>query len=815
MDQLSQKDLNVDMARLGVGRYRSRIDSSKDRAAESETRYGQRLIRGGLPSYTKAIKQMVSNWDNRNSARWQVELREMNPAVVGFIVIRAVLDSITLKKSMAAVSHFVGSRVEDQCRCDFLVKNNAAKGEGIILGALKKRGDLAKKRRHIRSSMKHETEKGLMPEYDAWSRRDTLGCGLNLVELLRDTTGLVEYIYILDKPGKRPTRYVTASKDTLRWIEEFNEDRELLEPFWLPSVDLPVDWTGIWEGGYNLESAALPTLPFIKTVNMDFLRNLEIQRPAPAVYQTPMQACNLIQNTPWCVNPAVLEVADWAWKNNVEVASLPCKDDEQLPVLPRDFEENKESNRRWRQMAAGIYGRNASTRSKRLLTAKILLIADKMSGSRFFYPSHCDFRGRVYNIPSFLGVMGNDLCRGLLKFQRGAKLKTDEQAKWLAIQGANTWGYDKATLHARWKWAEEFTKGAIKIASNPTRELLWADADKPWSFLAWCFEWATYKTKGKLESFLPVNMDASNNGLQILSMLTRDPYGMTATNVLPTSTPADIYKVVAQGVSRYLEEDYRESGGTMAKAWLDFGIDRKTTKRPVMCYSYGLTQYSNRAYINEWYNEQIHGKQRQKPFDEDDRFAAINYLAKLVWRAIEEVLDKPKKCMKWFQACARLIADKNRALSWVSPSGFPVNQQYFNIHSQQVNTYISGKATCVKFNEEDLTTISRRRMINGASPNVVHSFDAAALHKTVVKCNEEAGIYDFSMIHDSYGTHASSCDALSRILREVFVDIFSRDQLMLWLEQLAEQHPDIDFPAPPSYGAADVSKITESTYFFS
>ena len=54
MEQLSQKDLNLDMAQLGVGRYRSRIDSSKERAAESETRYGQRLIRGGLPSYAKA-----------------------------------------------------------------------------------------------------------------------------------------------------------------------------------------------------------------------------------------------------------------------------------------------------------------------------------------------------------------------------------------------------------------------------------------------------------------------------------------------------------------------------------------------------------------------------------------------------------------------------------------------------------------------------------------------------------------------------------------------------------------------------------------
>ena len=96
---LSQEDLNKDMLDLGVSRYRSKVTASKDREAESETRYGQRLIRGGLPSFTKAIHEMVSKWDNRNSARWQQEMKNMSPAVVGFITIRAVLDSITLKKA--------------------------------------------------------------------------------------------------------------------------------------------------------------------------------------------------------------------------------------------------------------------------------------------------------------------------------------------------------------------------------------------------------------------------------------------------------------------------------------------------------------------------------------------------------------------------------------------------------------------------------------------------------------------------------------------------------------------------------------------
>ena len=49
--ELTQSDLNQDMVDLGVGRYRARIESAKKREAESETKYGQRLIRGGLPTY--------------------------------------------------------------------------------------------------------------------------------------------------------------------------------------------------------------------------------------------------------------------------------------------------------------------------------------------------------------------------------------------------------------------------------------------------------------------------------------------------------------------------------------------------------------------------------------------------------------------------------------------------------------------------------------------------------------------------------------------------------------------------------------------
>ena len=445
MPELTQKDLNRDMESLGLGRYRQRNESAKNRDAELETRYGQRLMRASLPAYAKVIDDWKVQVDGyKNNARYQLDCQTLHSKLLAFVAIKAVLDSITKRKSLASLSHYVGARIEDECRCKFLLENNEEKGSGILLGAKRKKGKSAKQR-HLRSSMKGEAEKGLMDYWDSWAHRDKLNCGLHFVELLRVSTSLIEYVYIVgDKRSKRPSRYVTATKETLEWIENFNNHRELLEPFWLPTIELPRPWENVWDGGYDTAGTALPKLPFIKTPNMEYLRSIEGELVEP------MKATNLIQQTPWAVNGKVLDVMKHCWENNVEVGDLPCREDEPLPPIPTDFKTNPESNKRWRQQSARIYAHRVSTTSRRLLVAKVLYVADKLLGNRFFYPSQVDFRGRIYNVPAFLGIQGPDMSRGLLQFSRPERLKDD---KWLAIQGANTFGNDKVTLEERVEWA--------------------------------------------------------------------------------------------------------------------------------------------------------------------------------------------------------------------------------------------------------------------------------------------------------------------------------------------------------------------------
>ena len=806
MAKQNQEQLNQDMLSLGQGRYRSRLESARERDSELESKHGQRLMRTVLPDLSVAIqewKDTVAGYDRK--ARYQIDTADLDAKVIAFISVKSVLDSISKRRPLSHVAMFLGARIEDELRCRFLCETNSEKALGILLGAKRRRGMTAKVR-HVRGSMRHETDKRGKPEWEKWSKRDKLNMGLNMVELIRINSGIIEYIYVLEQRKRKPTRYVSGTDELLNWIEEYNSDRELLEPFWLPTVEVPKDWTNIWSGGYDNDNIYLPQIPFIKTNNDKFLKGIK------GPIEEPMEAVNLIQRTPWQINRNLYETMKWAWDNNLAVGDMPNRKDEEFPPLPEDIKTNEESNLEWRRQAAKIYSLNLSTKSRRLLIAKTLHLAEKFIDSRFFYPSQTDFRGRVYNIPSFLNVQGNDPSRALLEFYREEKLKSKEDAKWLAIHGANCFGNDKVTLNEREVWAYDYQQIAQKVADNPTTNLEWTEADKPWQFLAWCFEWSKFTREGKVSSRTPCSMDATNNGLQILSLLMRDEKGAWDTNVASTETPQDIYGVISELVKDKLKKDVINNV-LYSKEWLSFGIDRKLTKRPTMVFPYGGTFYSCRAYVDEWYQDCLRKERRQNPFSEDIRYQVTGYLSQLVWSSIMEVLDKPKQCMDYLKQLADICSDNNLPLEWVTPTGFPVLQDYKQFSHQDVRTKLSGKATWVHFRGQT-DRLCKRSQRNGVSPNFVHSLDASLLTKSVIEASKQ-GIYDFSMIHDSFGTHSNNCDKFGKILRNEAFSIFSLDLLRDFVRQLRLADENIELPEPPAYGNFDPKEVLDSKYFFS
>ena len=110
--------------------------------------------------------------------------------------------------------------------------------------------------------------------------------------------------------------------------------------------------------------------------------------------------------------------------------------------------------------------------------------------------------------------------------------------------------------------------------------------------------------------------------------------------------------------------------------------------------------------------------------------------------------------------------------------------------------------------------LNKRKQVLASAPNVVHSFDAAMLAQTALRCHDEHGLTHFAFIHDSYGTHAADTSVMSRILREVAVEMYRPDRLQEFHDYVQSYAPDVPLPAVPGRGNFDVEEVLKAPYFF-
>jgi DNA-directed RNA polymerase, mitochondrial len=84
----------------------------------------------------------------------------------------------------------------------------------------------------------------------------------------------------------------------------------------------------------------------------------------------------------------------------------------------------------------------------------------------------------------------------------------------------------------------------------------------------------------------------------------------------------------------------------------------------------------------------------------------------------------------------------------------------------------------------------------------------------VNRCAAE-GIDSIVCVHDSFGTHAGDMDNLSLVLREKFLDIYKGGRLLYDYRDEVSKYLGVELPEPPMINTLDISKVTESEFFFS
>jgi hypothetical protein len=245
----------------------------------------------------------------------------------------------------------------------------------------------------------------------------------------------------------------------------------------------------------------------------------------PIIYNT----VNRMMSTGWRINSAVHNIANWALRNKAEA-----------------------------------FGDIWSQQNKQALQSKlreaqtVISMADGLTSTIFYHLAYLDFRGRIYVTTAYLHHQGQDLAKGLL-LRADSKVIGEQGFFWLCISLANNWAgtcgrldmlkSDKIPLIDRYQWVVDNEEVFISYADSPKINTKWMEADKPWQFLAACFELRNamrfsegpYNYVSSLECFI----DGSTNGSQHLSALTRDEITAPYVNLVPQKFPGDLYKYVA------------------------------------------------------------------------------------------------------------------------------------------------------------------------------------------------------------------------------------------------------------------------------
>lgn len=865
-DMLNQQlELEERMVALGQAQVRKQIARAKETGNESGTTYGKALVARSIDEVSSAIVRFIEKAKSKGAGRRHIAvkyLEQVDPDVAAFIALRMVIDSLTGKQlAMQSVAVGIGKRIEDDVRFTRFKDTNArmyARG----LEKAKKGTSYHRKK----ATLSGYDRRFATDEWAGWPEQDCLHIGTCLIEMIVQT-GLVE---VGEKIATRrdTIKILVPTQRVADWVEQEAKRSEMMNPTHMPMLVKPLDWTDPYNGGY-LTVDAQGRNAMVKTGNSNYLSELaDHAEDMPMVYES----INAIQSSRWRINANVHRFLTELWESGYENPVLPARDDigycpcpscGQAIVLPRlntrkttehECFLDEDVLKQWKADAYELHSTNVSNRSKRLHLAKTLRIAETYAEAEaIYFPYQLDFRGRIYAIPTF-NPQGNDVTKGLLEFADGKPIEDGVAAGWLAIHGANVYGYDKASLEDRIQWVEDRNAEIAACAADPMSNRFWCEADKPFQFLAFCFEWAGFLEQGYgFMSHLAVALDGSCSGIQHFSAMLLDEEGGRAVNLLPAETPEDIYQRVCDRVVIKLQKAVDELNATIAPSlsfppssspkggedlsyiaklaeaigwteglfaacWLLMGPSRKMTKRQVMTLPYGSTQFSCREYTDEWYKDQLKAG-KPNPFPKHEAFKAVVYLSGLIWESITEVVHGAREAMSWLQQCAKIVAAEELPVYWTTPAGFRIMQSYKNLKSRRVATKMGDTVVRLSLTEEK-DTIDKRRMQNAISPNFVHGMDATHLNISVCYANRN-DITHFAMIHDSFGCHAADTQMLAACLRRAFVDLYGKERNLDVLEDFRQQiirqvdEANVDsVPPVPSKGNLDVEEVLNSDFFF-
>lgn len=808
-----QLELEQRMIDAGAAAYLVTQRKAEEAGRGFQLDYAQKLMQEFMQPLVEALVEWCAIQGPGFLARSRAQLRQIDPEKAMFITLKNIFSSFTREQSPIDMAVHIGAMVEDELKfTKFRAEHEAYFDE--IISDFNRKG--TQDYRHMHRVLTHTSGKKDFV-WEDWPAKLKADVGLKLLNLVMENTDLIRRE---DRYEKRKTiTTIVPTQASIDWINQHEEFKQFMHPTRMPCIVQPADWTSLTDGGYYS--------PILRS-NVHMVKSKMGKKRKKAIdYTATKRSLNGMQHVEWAVNKPILDVLVEVWSKNLQIGIPGSRKMEPPPSPLAGMEKTGATEEQmlefieWKREASHVYTLEKERISKSFQVTRVIRMAQEYKDyDRFWFVWYADFRGRFYSATSGFSPQGPDFAKGLLRFRRGKPLG-ERGWYWLRVHIANKFGYDKVSYDARIKWVDNQEAQFIACANDPlSYRHLWANADKPYQFLAALFEYAGAVTSGRPHDFvscLPIGLDGSCNGIQNFSAMLRDTRGGTATNLVRGAKPSDIYSEVAgvltkkviaalEGPETSIGKDGQEiNHHFFANKWLIYGISRKLCKRSVMTLPYGSTRQSCTEYI---YAELL--KNNRELFGRLMNFKAASWLMPMLWESIGEVVIAARAAMDWLRKSAGIMTKDGRPVEWTTPDGFVVYQKMCTIEIHKIDTILAGRYQARVGTITDILDANLQR--NGVAPNFVHSYDAQHMRMTI-NALLDLGITEFSFIHDDYGTHACDTDTLHKVIREQFVKLYTEfDPLQMFCDE--QEDKGVMLPALPAKGDLDITLVLDSPYFF-
>ena len=768
-----QLQRELDARSEAIKRLRERTRMAEERQYASSTVYGSAFINKGLELITNEISDKlhrVSQGWVQEKAQAVLPIKDCDPAVLALITAKGVIDILGVRRIerltyQAATTH-IGTLVYHQIMLDQFCNKHPDLFNKTRLHIHDHKGYSYKVQRYRAVMRRNEVEPLRWPA----SVRHLVGGWL--LNRLAESTGWVATRMTAKGPNDRVT-YLTYQPEFIEAREALLAQAEAFAGCMWPMLCEPNDWTKDFKGGYLTNDLRKLT----RLIRTRIPRRCLLLQDSKALVML-----NLLQKVPYRINHRVLELANFCMEHRITVGKFRAEEPTPPPPKPEPWETASEEDKlSYRRMRTEIEDQNSALAQKNYRTTEALYVANKYKKDTFWIPWSFDFRGRVYPIPTSLSPQGTDFDKSLIYFMEEGPVNE----WWLAFQVATTYGLDKSPMDERITWVNNNHEFLSRIADDPEGTISeWSTVEEPWCFIAAVLEYDQCVIKGtKKTSGLPVSVDATCSGLQHLSALALDRTAAEMVNVVPTDKPSDGYKIVAEKAKEILPKHLHNH------------ITRKVTKRTVMTTPYGVTENSARDYIRQ----ELKGIELER--------GELQKIVKAIYRyGVRKVFDGPCRSMEFIQKVAgERIKSGATTLEWVTPSGFPVVQEYRRNEAETINTKLLGqRVRCELLKDWEERTIDLQKAKTAASPNLIHSLDAALLHLVFAEW-----CAPFTVIHDCVLGRSCDMDDMGSAIRDKFIEIYSQPILKDWSTQLG-----VDFDESVMLNTLDINDVQQSAYFF-